>query len=80
MKPVVNGLERIYGDRVTFVHINVRYPRGEEYARSQGWTFVKPYFVVLDGKGQVVEAKELPPGGAGADLVAMLSKVLPAKP
>ncbi|MCC7352164.1 MAG: hypothetical protein IT330_00300 [Anaerolineae bacterium] len=52
MKPIVDGLEQKYGDRVAFQRLNVNLAEGKatlEYYRLRG----HPSYVILDNDGKM---------------------------
>jgi hypothetical protein len=55
MKPIVNGLQKEHAGRVETVKLNVSDPRTAEAKAKYTYTFRgQPYFVLLDGEGEVV--------------------------
>lgn len=51
MKPVVNGLEEVYGDRIAFQRYNIASPEGEAWA-SQYALRGHPAFLLIDDQGE----------------------------
>jgi len=53
MRPVVNGLEQRYGDRVTFVRLDFDSDQDEKVARAYQAHY-HPAFVILKANGDLV--------------------------
>ncbi|HRW03528.1 MAG TPA: hypothetical protein P5121_00450 [Caldilineaceae bacterium] len=51
MKPVVNGLEQVYGDQIAFRRYNIASPEGEAWA-SQYSLRGHPAFLLLNTQGE----------------------------
>lgn len=50
---MVRGLERIYGDRITFVRVNILNP--ENAALLEQFSFsTTPEFYLVDGEGKII--------------------------
>jgi len=55
-KPVVDGLEHKFKDRVRFIKVNVGEDEGGQVAAKFGVSGV-PTFIMLDGQGRVIYRK-----------------------
>jgi hypothetical protein len=67
MKPVVHGLEAEYGDQIEFVYLDIDDKATAELKQQLNFKY-QPFFVMLDGEGNVVETLN---GSAGrADFVS----------
>jgi thiol-disulfide isomerase/thioredoxin len=54
MKPVVHGLEAEYGDQIEFVYLDIDDKATAAFKQQLNFRS-QPYFVMLDGEGNVVE-------------------------
>ena len=54
MKPIVDGLETEYAGRVAIVRLNIDDPNTAE-AKATYKFRLQPYYVLLNGEGQVVD-------------------------
>lgn len=50
----MHGLEKEYGDRITFVRANILNPESEPLQEQYGFS-VTPEFYLVDGQGQVLK-------------------------
>ncbi len=50
MKPVVHGLEAQYGDRISFVYLDIDDPATQPLKKELGYR-VQPHFFLVDGEG-----------------------------
>jgi hypothetical protein len=48
--PIVNGLEKEYGDRITFVRVNIHKPENRALMEQYGFTSTRELYLVVDGK------------------------------
>lgn len=55
MKPIVDGIEKEYAGQVTIVRLNIDDPNAAEAKVTYKFRF-QPYYVLLDGEGQVVDS------------------------
>lgn len=53
MLPIVHGLERKYGDRITFVRLNIHNPATFPLQEQLGFS-VTPEFFLLDASGAIL--------------------------
>jgi len=53
MKPIVHGLEAKYEDQIGFIYLNVDNAQTEELKKALEFQYM-PYFVLLDGDGNIV--------------------------
>ena len=53
MKPIVDGLENEYGDRIEFVYLNIDDPETTAAKEKYGYR-VQPHFFLVDAEGEVV--------------------------
>ena len=74
MRPVVNGLEQPYGDRVTFVRLDFDSDQDENIARMYQAHY-HPAFVILNVNGDIVRRFIGPQ--KEADLVEAIEQSLP---
>jgi hypothetical protein len=51
VRPVVDAVEREFGDALQVIRVNVQDPAGRELARSYGFEFT-PTFILFDGEGR----------------------------
>jgi hypothetical protein len=52
---MVHGLEKIYGDRIAFVRVNILHP--ENAALMEQFSFsATPEFYLVDGRGKIIGA------------------------
>ena len=49
----MDGLEQTYGERVTFVHVNIHNPKNQDLLDEFGFT-VTPDIRLVDGNGKVL--------------------------
>jgi len=73
MRPVVNGLEQTYGDRIDFRSYNIASEEGQTWARQYNLPG-HPAYVLLDGQGVArwQGAGVLPKATIEAELLAVL--------
>jgi hypothetical protein len=50
----VHGLEQAYGDKITFVYLDIDDPRNDEFKRQLGYLY-QPNLFLLDGSGAIVQ-------------------------
>ncbi len=53
MKPVVHGLEALYGDRIGFVYLDIDDPATQPLKTELGYR-VQPHFFLVDGEGHIL--------------------------
>jgi hypothetical protein len=53
MAPVVHGLEQTWGDRITFVSLDIEDPGTGTFRRQLGFR-LQPQFFLVDGGGTIV--------------------------
>ncbi len=53
MLPIVHGLEKEYGDRITFVRVNIHNPDSIPLQEQLGFG-TTPEFYLLDGQGHIL--------------------------
>jgi thioredoxin-related protein len=51
VRPVVDAVEREFGDALKVIRLNVQDPAGRELARSYGFKFT-PTFILIDAEGR----------------------------
>jgi hypothetical protein len=51
--PIVDGLEKIYGERITFLRVNIHNLKNQDLMDQFGFT-VTPYILLVDGNGKVL--------------------------
>ena len=54
MKPVVNGLENIYGNQVEFVYLDIDDPSNNEAKEKYGYRY-QPHFFIVNSEDEVQE-------------------------
>ena len=54
MLPVVHGLEAEFGDRMTFVYLDMDDPNTSSLMQAVNFTF-RPHFTLIDGDGLIVD-------------------------
>ena len=54
MKPIVDGLEREYGEQIDFVYLNIDNPDTAAAKEKFGYR-VQPHFFLVSAEGEVVE-------------------------
>ena len=50
---IVNGLEKVYGERIDFVRANIHDPKNRDLMREYGFS-TTPEFYLVDAHGQVI--------------------------
>lgn len=73
-RPMVNGLEKEWGGRVQFLHLEFRNPLGREMGRRFGVDHI-PAFLILDGGGQQ-HWRGQGPMVKGSEISSQLAKLL----
>lgn len=53
MLPIVHGLEKAYGDRISFVRANILLAENEPLMEQYGFS-ATPEFYLVDGSGRVI--------------------------
>jgi hypothetical protein len=53
--PIVHGLEKTYGDRITFVRVNILNPESRPLMQQFGFS-ATPEFYLVDGNGDIIDA------------------------
>jgi thiol-disulfide isomerase/thioredoxin len=48
--PIVNGLKKEYGDRISFVRVNIHKPESRPLMEKYGFTSTPELYLVEDGK------------------------------
>jgi protein-disulfide isomerase len=51
--PIVHGLEKAYGDRITFVRVNILNPENAPLMKQFGFS-ATPEFYLVNGKGEII--------------------------
>jgi hypothetical protein len=54
MKPIVHGLEAVYGEQIEFVYVNIDDPSSAGAKETYGFRY-QPQFVLVDGNGEVIK-------------------------
>jgi hypothetical protein len=54
MKPIVDGLENEYGERIDFVYLNIDDPETAAAKEKYGYR-VQPHFFLVNAEGDVVD-------------------------
>ena len=54
MKPIVDGLESEYGERIDFVYLNIDDPETAAAKEKYGYR-VQPHFFLVDAGGEVIQ-------------------------
>lgn len=54
MAPIVHGLEAKYYGRIGFAYLDIDNPDTEPFRKQFGFRY-QPYFVLLDGEGNVLQ-------------------------
>jgi hypothetical protein len=55
MEPIVHGLRKEYGERIDFVRFDIDDPDTQAAKEQYGFRY-QPFFVLVDGSGQIVES------------------------
>ena len=55
MKPIVDGLEKTFGDRIDFVYLNIDDESTNQAKRQYGYR-VQPHFFLVDSQGRIVQS------------------------
>lgn len=50
---IVNGLEKIYGDRINFVRANILFPENQPLMEEYGFS-TTPEFYLVDPQGKII--------------------------
>jgi hypothetical protein len=50
---IVNGLEKIYGERIDFVHANILFPENRPLMEQYGFS-TTPEFYLVDSQGKII--------------------------
>jgi hypothetical protein len=50
---IVNGLEKIYGDRINFVRANILFPENQPLMAEYGFS-TTPEFYLVDPQGKII--------------------------
>ncbi len=51
----MDGLEQTYGERITFVRVNIHNPKNQDIMDEFGFT-VTPDILLVDGNGKVLDS------------------------
>jgi hypothetical protein len=51
--PIVDGLEQTYGERITFLRVNIHNPKNQDLMDQFGFT-LSPTILLVDGNGKVL--------------------------
>jgi hypothetical protein len=54
IKPIVDGLERKYGDRITFMRANIHNSKNQDLMDDLGFS-TTPYIVLVDANANVLK-------------------------
>jgi hypothetical protein len=54
MKPVVGGLNNIYGDQIDFIYLDIDDPSNNEAKEKYGYRY-QPHFFIVDENDEVQE-------------------------